>query len=35
MEFIKIKDELDYSYKKYKLTREIEDIFIESKYIKL
>lgn len=35
MEFIKIKDELDYSYKKYKLTRAIEDIFIESKYIKL
>lgn len=34
VEFIKIKDELNYSAKKYKTTREIEDIFLEFGYIK-
>ncbi|MEJ8554807.1 ATP phosphoribosyltransferase regulatory subunit [Tepidibacter sp. Z1-5] len=28
MEFLKIKDEIDYSNKRYKITREIEDMFI-------
>ncbi|MDP0505922.1 MAG: ATP phosphoribosyltransferase regulatory subunit [Fusobacterium sp. JB019] len=35
MKFTQIKDELNYSSKKYQLTREIEDIFINFKYIKL
>lgn len=35
MEFLRIQDELDYSYKRYKLTREIEDIFMEAGYVNL
>lgn len=35
MEFLKIQDEIDYSQKRYKLTREIESMFIKAGYIEI
>lgn len=35
MKFLKIQDEIEYSLKRYKLTREIEDMFIDSGYISI